>query len=207
MCDGTAGCYDRTATLGGGDDPNWKCDARRFRSAGQTVLERMERHDAWRRCAGRCAGPGAASAAQGWQKAVDGWSKLVHGGREEANAAVERFNAQARSWYGQMQQVAAHFAGQDSNAADVAGAWKRAIGAIGENPFPEMFRAMRGQGAAGAGAMGRRRLALSRRLAPREHCVARHAGVRFRTASTRSAGRSWRRRSWTTSSMRAPTTR
>lgn len=93
--------------------------------------------------------PGAASAAQGWHNAVDGWSKLVHGGREEINTAVERFNAQARGWYGQMQQVAAQFAGQDSNAAEVARAWKQAMGAAGENPFPEMFRSMRGQGQQG----------------------------------------------------------
>lgn len=94
--------------------------------------------------------PGAAaSATQGWHDAVEGWSKLVHGGREEVNTAVERFNAQARDWYGRMQQVAAQFAGQDSNAADVARAWKQAMGAVGENPFPEMFRSMRGQGQQG----------------------------------------------------------
>ncbi|TWI03651.1 class III poly(R)-hydroxyalkanoic acid synthase PhaE subunit [Luteimonas cucumeris] len=89
------------------------------------------------------------SAAQGWHDAVEGWSKLVHGGREEVNTATERFNALAHSWYGQMQQVAAQFAGQDNSAAEVAQAWKQAMGAAGENPFPEMFRAMRGQGQQG----------------------------------------------------------
>jgi class III poly(R)-hydroxyalkanoic acid synthase PhaE subunit len=74
---------------------------------------------------------------------------LAHGGREEANAAVDRFNAQARNWYGQMQQVAARFAGQEAKPADITAEWKRALGAMGENPFPEMFRAMRGQGAQG----------------------------------------------------------
>lgn len=96
------------------------------------------------------AAPGAMpTGAQGWHEALDGWSKLVHGGRGEVNDAVERFNTQARSWYGQMQQVAAQFAGQDSNAANVAQAWKQAMGAAGENPFPEMFRAMRGHGQQG----------------------------------------------------------
>jgi polyhydroxyalkanoate synthase subunit PhaE len=93
--------------------------------------------------------PSATSGTPNWQEAIDWWSKLAHGGREEANAAVDRFNAQARNWYGQMQQVAAQFAGQDARPADVAAAWKRALGAMGENPFPEMFRAMRGQGAQG----------------------------------------------------------
>lgn len=85
----------------------------------------------------------------GWQDAVDWWSKLAHGGRGEANAAVDRFNAQTRQWYGQMQQVAAQFAGQQASASDITSEWKRALGAIGENPFPELFRTMRGQGQQG----------------------------------------------------------
>lgn len=94
--------------------------------------------------------PGAAPAgAQGWHDAIEQWSKLVHGGRGEVNDAVERFNAQARGWFGQMQQVAAQFAGQGGSAADVARAWKQAMGAAGENPFPEMFKAMRGHGQQG----------------------------------------------------------
>lgn len=96
--------------------------------------------------------PGAHAAAAGmpgWQDAVDWWSQLAHGGRTEANAAVERFNAQARSWFGQMQQLAVQFAGQPAGAADIAAEWKRALGAIGDNPFPELFRAMRGRGAQG----------------------------------------------------------
>ena len=96
--------------------------------------------------------PGAhadAAGVPGWQDAVDWWSQLAHGGRTEANAAVERFNAQARTWFGQMQQLAAQFAGQPAGAADIAAEWKRALGAIGDNPFPELFRAMRGRGAQG----------------------------------------------------------
>ena len=87
--------------------------------------------------------------AHAWHDAIDWWTQLAHGSRSEVNAAVDRFNAQARSWYGLMQQVAAQFAGQDAGAADIARAWKQALGAVGENPFPEMFRAMRGQGLQG----------------------------------------------------------
>ena len=85
----------------------------------------------------------------GWEDAVDWWSKLARGDGADANAAVDRFNAQARDWYGQMQQVAAKFAGQQATAADITAEWKRALGAIGENPFPEMFKAMQGPGAQG----------------------------------------------------------
>ena len=85
----------------------------------------------------------------GWQDAVDWWSKLARGDGADANATVDRFNAQARDWYGQMQQVAAKYAGQQASAADITAEWKRALGAIGENPFPEMFKAMQGPGAQG----------------------------------------------------------
>ena len=97
----------------------------------------------------RTAAPAGSGHAPDWKDAVDWWSRLAHGGRTEANDAVERFNRQARDWFGQMQQVAARFAGQDAGAADIAAEWKRALGATGENPFPEMFRAMRGNGARG----------------------------------------------------------
>ena len=100
----------------------------------------------------RQGGLGAAPPAQPanqWQQAVDWWSQLMPGGRSQANDAVARFNQQASQWFGQMQQVAAQFAGQDSSAGEVSQAWRRAMGANGDNPFPDMFKAMRGQGAHG----------------------------------------------------------
>ena len=96
-------------------------------------------------------GPATAGAASApnWQDAIDWWSKLAQGQSPDANATVERFNAQARDWYGQMQQVAARFAGREARPHDIASEWKRAMEAFGGNPFPEMFRAMQGQGAHG----------------------------------------------------------
>ena len=120
---------------GGGFDNNFESLARQYWAAWGDSM--------------RGGGATTRSGTPNWQEAIDSWSKLAHGGREEANAAVERFNAQARNWYGQMQQIAAQFAGQDAKPADITAEWKRALGAIGENPFPEMFRAMRGQGAQG----------------------------------------------------------
>lgn len=102
--------------------------------------------DALRAASGQ---PAVPAGMQGWHDAVDWWSKLAHGGRTEANDLVERFNAQARHWFGQMQQVAAQHAGQDSSAAQITDAWKKALGAAGENPFPEIFRTMRGHGQQG----------------------------------------------------------
>lgn len=93
--------------------------------------------------------PAVPQGVPGWHDAVEWWSRLAHGGRSEANDLAERFNAQARHWFGQMQQVAAQFAGQDHGAGDIARAWKQALGAAGDNPFPEIFKAMRGHGAQG----------------------------------------------------------
>jgi hypothetical protein len=95
------------------------------------------------------AATGQAKAAPGWQEAIDWWSKQAQGGNAGANATVERFNAQARDWYGQMQRLAAQFADQNSDPAAIVGEWKRALGALGDNPFNDMFRAMRGPGAQG----------------------------------------------------------
>ena len=120
---------------GGGFDNNFESLARQYWAAWGDSM--------------RGGGAATRGGTPNWQEAIDSWSKLAHGGREEANAAVERFNAQARNWYGQMQQVAAQFAGQDGKPADITAEWKRALGANGENPFPEMFRAMRGQGSHG----------------------------------------------------------
>lgn len=86
---------------------------------------------------------------QAWHDAVDWWTRYAHGGRGEVNDVLQRFNAQAHNWYGQMQQVAAQFAGRESTAAEITDAWKRALGAVGVNPFPEMLRSMRGHGLQG----------------------------------------------------------
>ena len=109
------------------------------------------------RCAqGGCRGD-CRRATPGWQDAVDWWSKLAHGGRADANATVDRFNAQARDWYGQMQQVAAQFAGQHASAADIAAEWKRALGAHRREPVSRDVPRDAGAGRAGVRAMDRGR--------------------------------------------------
>ncbi len=84
----------------------------------------------------------------GWQQATQWWSQLLPGARSDAMDAVNRFNQLASGWYGQMQQVAAQFAGQNGSAADIASAWRAALGASAAdaNPFAEIFRAMQAGG-------------------------------------------------------------
>jgi class III poly(R)-hydroxyalkanoic acid synthase PhaE subunit len=93
--------------------------------------------------------PATGNAMPGWQEAIDWWSHSARSGHPAADAMLDRFHAQARDWYGQMQQVAAQFAGQQASAPDIAASWKRALDGLGENPFGDMFRAMRGQSAQG----------------------------------------------------------
>lgn len=85
--------------------------------------------------------------AHAWSDAVNWWSQVAHGGRSDADHALDQFNRQARQWFVRMQQVAAQFAGEPAGARQIVDAWKKALGAASENPFPEMFRGM------GAGAM------------------------------------------------------
>ena len=94
-------------------------------------------------------GAGLPGATQpGWQQATQWWSQLMPSARPEAMDAVHRFNQLASGWYGQMQQVAAQFAGQGGSAADIARAWREALGAdaANANPFADLFRTMQSGG-------------------------------------------------------------
>ena len=83
---------------------------------------------------------------QGFRDAMDGWTRNVGAGSSGANDALSHFNRQSQHWYGQMQQVAAQFAGQNHNARDVAEAWRKLIGGNGSELFQSLFDGMQGPG-------------------------------------------------------------
>ncbi len=85
-----------------------------------------------------------------WQAAMQSWSQLAGGGqsRNDAGDAIERFSAQARQWFGIMQQVAEQFAGTSATPEDIAAAWKQAMGG-GGHPFGSLFSGMTGRGQSG----------------------------------------------------------
>lgn len=84
-----------------------------------------------------------------WQAAMNSWSQLAGGAqRNDASDMIEHFSAQARQWFGTMQQVAGQFAGRSASAEDIAGAWKQAMGG-GGNPFASLFTEMTGRGQSG----------------------------------------------------------
>ena len=91
----------------------------------------------------------AQSGAQGWQDAMNAWAGSAGGAASPFGNVLDHFKTQNRDWFAQMQQVAAQFAGRDHSAQDVAQAWKQVLGAAGANPFPELFRSMRGPGLEG----------------------------------------------------------
>ena len=92
---------------------------------------------------------GAAPPRDPWKSAMDSWSQLAGGARRnDASDTIERFSAQARQWFGMMQQVAGQFAGRAASAEDIAGAWKQAMGG-GGNPFASLFSEMTGRGQSG----------------------------------------------------------
>ena len=86
---------------------------------------------------------------QAWQDAIDWWTRQATG-RPAYDDTLWRFNRQASEWYAQMQRVAAQFGGSDNTAADVAAAWKEALGGAGFNVFADMFKSMAGNGVHGA---------------------------------------------------------
>jgi len=88
--------------------------------------------------------PSGGAAMPGWNDAMDWWSQFARGGLPQGDEAVSRFNAQAQGWFGQMQQLAAQFAGRTANAGDIASAWRQALGGDAANPFAQVFANMPG---------------------------------------------------------------
>ncbi|ALN91814.1 poly(R)-hydroxyalkanoic acid synthase, class III, PhaE subunit [Lysobacter gummosus] len=82
----------------------------------------------------------------GWNEAINWWSQMAKGGNPQVEDTLDRFNSQARGWFGEIQKLAAQFAGSNASAGDIAGAWKQALGGGGANPFADMFGSMRGPG-------------------------------------------------------------
>lgn len=92
----------------------------------------------------------APTPAAGWQQALDWWSRLMPGTAPGVDDVVQRFRLQSGDWFGQMQQLAARFAGQDANASDIAQAWKQMLGVEqGHGPWREFLGSLQGGGSGG----------------------------------------------------------
>jgi polyhydroxyalkanoate synthase subunit PhaE len=102
--------------------------------------------DAARTATPGAGGFGSMGGLQGFRDAMDGWTRNVGAGSSGANDVLGHFNRQSQQWYGQMQQVAAQFAGQNHSARDVAEAWRKLIGGNGSELFQTLFDGMQGPG-------------------------------------------------------------
>ncbi len=96
--------------------------------------------------AGGLGAMGSMGGLQGFRDAMDGWTRSVGAGSSGANDVLGHFNRQSQHWYGQMQQVAAQFAGQNHSAREVAEAWRKLIGGNGSELFQSLFDGMQGPG-------------------------------------------------------------
>jgi len=114
-------------------------------SAGE--FEQMARQywNAWEQAlrGGAGAAPTPQPGGQAWQEALQCWSD-VFAHQPVTNDVTERFGAQARQWYAQIQQLAAQFGGQGGSPAEIAQAWKTALGSAGVNPFQHLLDSMNG---------------------------------------------------------------
>ncbi|MFC0679212.1 class III poly(R)-hydroxyalkanoic acid synthase subunit PhaE [Lysobacter korlensis] len=74
------------------------------------------------------------------------WAQMTGTARPEpvnpGEELMRRFREQAGGWYGQMQQLAAQFAGRDASASEIASAWKQALGGNAATAFTDVFAAM-----------------------------------------------------------------
>ena len=80
---------------------------------------------------------------QGLGDALNLWARQA-GSQGGFGGLLERFQGQCRDWFGQMQQVAAQFAGREHRANDVAKAWRAAF--AGGHPFDSLMQGLRGPG-------------------------------------------------------------
>lgn len=104
--------------------------------------------EAWQQAVGQ--GAVGAPDAFPWQEGIAQWTRLVStGAAPQVHELGARFQQQAGDWLGTMQQVAARFAGRDSSAAEVAGAWRDAVEGQGDAMVRWMLDAARGGNALG----------------------------------------------------------
>lgn len=126
---GGAAGFGAVPGFGAGAMPGWPGQAPADGGFGDIA-------QAWRQAlagAGFAGGPGQAS------KGAD-----AHAG--DGADLFARLQAQSQAWYQRMQDMAAGFAGQQPGAAEVADAWKQALGGTAADALPQLLGALRTRG-------------------------------------------------------------
>ncbi|SEK90981.1 poly(R)-hydroxyalkanoic acid synthase, class III, PhaE subunit [Pseudoxanthomonas sp. GM95] len=105
--------------------------------------------EAWGEALRKAATAPLETAAPAWQQVPGGWPGWTPPQGGGPGEVMERFDGLARHWFGRMQNVASQFADRDNTPADIATAWRQAMGATEAKPYPDLFGSLFGQGATG----------------------------------------------------------
>lgn len=91
----------------------------------------------WMRSAG---GQAPAATTPSFDDALGWWARMAQGAqpKPQMGDALGRWNVQARDWMARMQQVASQFAGREATAAEIANAWRSAMG-MAFDPMQQPF--------------------------------------------------------------------
>lgn len=89
--------------------------------------------------------PGMGAAPAGWREAMAFWNNAAMGvpDRGVRNVA-DRMNAQASTWWSEMQKMAAQLASQNADAADIARQWRQVMDGQGNQAVLDMFKGLQG---------------------------------------------------------------
>ena len=89
--------------------------------------------------------PGMGGMPAGWREAMAFWNNAAMGvpDRGVRNVA-DRMNAQASTWWGEMQKMAAQFAAQNADASEIARQWRQVMEGQGNQAVLDMFKGLQG---------------------------------------------------------------
>lgn len=110
--------------------------------------------EAWSEALRKAASVPLETAAPAWQQVPGGWPGWTPPQGVGAGEVMERFDGLARHWFGRMQNVASQFADRENTPAEIAAAWRQAMGATEGKPYPDLFGSLFGQGATGLDGLG-----------------------------------------------------
>lgn len=89
--------------------------------------------------------PGMGGAPAGWREAMAFWNNAAMGVPDQGVRNVaDRMNAQASTWWSEMQKMAAQLASQNADAAGIANQWRQVMEGQGNQAVLDMFKGLQG---------------------------------------------------------------
>ncbi len=89
--------------------------------------------------------PGMTGAPAGWREAMAFWNNAAMGIQDHGVRNVaDRMNAQASTWWSEMQRMAAQLASRNADAAGIAKQWRQVMDGQGNQAVLDMFKGLQG---------------------------------------------------------------